>query len=90
MTRSYDELYKRVHSGETRIALVDVFSTPQHSVYYNEYQLYVATVLNEPVIYGAVLPRGTETLRKCLLSYHGNHQLEIHAIMEKYINAKQV
>ena len=90
MKRSYNELFKSVESGETRIALVDIFSTPQHSEYYDEYKLYVATVLNEPVIYGAVLPNGTENLRKCFLDYHGNHQLEVHEILEKYINSEQV
>lgn len=88
--RSYNELYKSVESGETRIALVDIFSTPQHSEYYDEYKLYVATVLNERVIYGAVLPMGTENIRKCFLDYHGNHQLEVHEILEKYINSEQV
>lgn len=90
MKRSYNELYKSVQSGETRIALVDIFSTPQHSEYYEEYKLYVATVLNEPVIYGAVLPNDTENLRECFLDYHGNHQLEVHEILEKYIKTEQV
>lgn len=88
--RSFDELYKSVQSGETRVALVDIFSTPQHRSYYDKYTLYVATVLNEPVIYGAVLPNGTETIRKCFLSYHDNHQLEIHAIVEKFLKSEQV
>ena len=88
--RSYNELYKSVESGETRIALVDIFSTSKHSEYYDEYKLYVATVLNEPVSYGAVLPNGTENLRKRFLDYLGNHQLEVHEILEKYINSEQV
>lgn len=88
--RSYNELYKSVDGGETRIALVDIFSTPQHSEYYDKYKLYVATVLSERVIYGAVLPTGTENITKCFLDYHGNHQLEVHEILEKYLNSEQV
>ena len=82
--RSYNELYKSVESGETRMALVDMFSTPQHSQYYDEYKLYVATVLSERVIYGAVLPMGTENITKCFLDYHGNHQLEVHEIVHQF------
>ena len=83
-------MYKSVESGETRIALVDMLSTPQHSQYYDEYKLYVATVLSERVIYGAVLPNVTENITKCFLDYHGNHQQEVHEILEKYINSEQV
>lgn len=83
-------MYKSVQSEETVIALVDIYSTTQHSEYYDKYKLYVATVLNEPVIYGAVLSMGTETLRKCFLSYYGNHQLEIHEIVGKFIKVEQV
>ncbi|XP_022790215.1 uncharacterized protein LOC111329712 isoform X2 [Stylophora pistillata] len=86
---SYDELFKSVKSEETVLALVDIFSTTQHSEYYDTYKLYVATVLNEPVIYGAVLPKSSEALRSCFLSYQGNHLLEIHEILEKFIKAKQ-
>ena len=90
MKTSYDELFKSVKSEETVLALVDIFSTTQHSEYYDTYKLYVATVLNEPVIYGAVLPKSSEALRSCFLSYQGNHLLEIHEILEKFIKAKQV
>ena len=73
-----------------RVSRLCSFSTPQHSQYYDEYKLYVATVLSERVIYGAVLPMGTENITKCFLDYHGNHQLEVHEILEKYINSEQV
>lgn len=86
---SYDELYKSVKNEETMLALVDIFSTTQHSEYYNTYKLYVATVLGEPVIYGAVLPKTSAALRSCFLSYQGNHQLEIHEILEKFSKTKQ-
>lgn len=72
------------------LALVDIFSTTQHSEYYNTYKLYVATVLAEPVIYGAVIPKTNAALRSCFLSYQGNHQLEIHEILEKFSKTKQV
>lgn len=90
MKTSYDELYASVKGEETRLALVDLYSTTQHSEYYNKYTLYVATVLSEPVIYGAVLPMGSETARDCFLGYHGDHQLEIHEIVEKFIENEKV
>lgn len=76
---------------ETRVALVDLYSTTQHSVkHYEKYGLYVATVLDEPVIYGAVLPMGSETARNCFRGYTENHQLEIHEIIEKFIKTEKV
>ena len=90
MKTSYDELYKSVKSEETRLALVDLYSTTQHSTHYHKYTLYVATVLNEPVVYGAVLPMGSETARNCFRSYTENHQLEMHEILEKFIKTEKV
>ena len=76
---------------ETRVALVDLYSTTQHSVkHYEKYGLYVAAVLDEPVIYGAVLPMGSETARNCFRGYTENHQLEIHEIIEKFIKTEKV
>ena len=84
-------MYKSVKDEETRVALVDLYSTTQHSVkYYEKYGLYVATVLDEPVTYGAVLPMGSETARNCFRSYTENHQLEIHEIIEKFIKTEKV
>lgn len=84
-------MYKSVKDEETRVALVDLYSTTKHSVkYYEKYGLYVATVLDEPVIYGAVLPMGSETARNCFRSYNENHQLEIHEIIEKFIKTEKV
>ena len=69
---------------------MDLYSTTKHSEYYNKYQLYVAKVLSEPIVYGAVLPTGSETVRNCFLSYQAEHQLEMHEILEKFIKAEKV
>ena len=87
---NYDDLYKSVKSGDTRLALMDLYSTTQHSEYHDKYSLYVATVLGEPVVYGAVLPNGSETARECFLSYQEEHQLEMHEIVEKFIKTEKV
>ncbi|XP_068673371.1 uncharacterized protein [Montipora foliosa] len=81
----FDDLYKSVSREESRLALVDLYSTTQHNIYYDKYALYVATVLSEPVIIGAVLPNGSAAVRNCFLSYQQEHQLELHEIVEKFI-----
>ena len=69
---------------------MDLYSTTQHNVYYDKYGLYVATVLNEPVIIGAVLPTYPESVRDCFISYQQEHQLEIHEIIEQFIRTDKV
>ena len=69
---------------------MDLYSTTQHSKYYDKYSLYIATVLSEPVVYGAVLPMGSEAARNCFLRYQGDHQLEMHEIVEKFIKTEKV
>ena len=86
----FDDLYKSVSTEESRLALVDLYSTTQHNIYYDKYALYVATVLSEPVIIGAVLPNGSAAVRNCFLSYQQEHQLELHEIVEKYIKTDKV
>lgn len=86
----FDDLYKSVSTEETRLALMDLYSTTQHNVYYDKYGLYVATVLNEPVIIGAVLPTYPESVRDCFISYQQEHQLEIHEIIEQFIRTDKV
>lgn len=86
----FDDLYKSVSTEETRLALVDLYSTTQHNVYYDKYGLYVATVLNEPVIIGAVLPTYPKSVRDCFISYQQEHQVEIHEIIEQFIRTDKV
>lgn len=69
---------------------MDLYSTTQHNVYYDKYGLYVATVLNEPVIIGAVLPTYSKSVRDCFISYQQAHQVEIHEIIEQFIRTDKV
>ncbi|EDO40070.1 predicted protein [Nematostella vectensis] len=83
---TFEEVYSSVASGESQLALVDFLSSTQHDSYYSQHKLTVASVLEQSVAYGAVLPQHSNNLAQCLRDYQQRHSDEGLFLLDSYLS----
>lgn len=87
-SQTYDDVYKSVASGDTKIALVDAYTTTQHEALFSRHSVNAGSTMAKSVIYGVVLPNTTNSKarKKCFTDYINDHQLELYETLAKYIH----
>ena len=88
--KSYKEMYSSISSGKSKIALVDLYAATWHQEYFSRHKLSIATVIEQPVVYGIVLPYQSTVLQQCLRDFSQSYQLEIYSYIAKYSTHVQV
>ena len=77
-------------SGDSKIALVDAYTTTQHEVLFSRHNVNAGSTMAKSVVYGVVLPSNSTARKKCFTDYINDHQLELYETLAKYIHPAKV